>query len=77
MRSKRGCAATVSTAASRNVVRPCSSRFGRRKEDAVRFGRIGTQGQSTVQSFPNEAAAAKHAAKLCAQKTGKGYEEVL
>lgn len=43
----------------------------------VRFGRIGTQGQSTVKSFPDEAAAAKHAAKLCAQKTGKGYEEVL
>jgi DNA ligase-1 len=42
----------------------------------VRFGRIGTQGQSTVKSFPDETAASNHAAKLVREKTGKGYIEV-
>jgi DNA ligase-1 len=45
-------------------------------EVAVRFGRIGTQGQSNVKSFPDEAAAAKHAAKLIQEKQSKGYQEV-
>lgn len=39
----------------------------------VRFGRIGTQGQSSVKSFPDEVAAIKHAESLVKQKTGKGY----
>ena len=45
-------------------------------EVTVRFGRIGTQGQANVKSFPDEAAAAKHVAKLIGEKTGKGYQEV-
>lgn len=42
----------------------------------VRFGRIGTQGQTNVKPFADDAAAAKHAAKLIEEKTGKGYKEV-
>jgi predicted DNA-binding WGR domain protein len=42
----------------------------------VRFGRIGTQGQTQVKAFPDEAAAAKHVAKLIGEKVGKGYREV-
>ena len=42
----------------------------------VRFGRIGTQGQTQTKSFPDEAAAAKHVDKLVREKTGKGYHEV-
>lgn len=46
-------------------------------EVAVRYGRIGSQGQSNVKSFPDEGAAASHATKLIADKTGKGYSEIL
>lgn len=42
----------------------------------VQFGRIGTPGQSNAKSFPDQAAAAKHADKLIQEKTGKGYIEV-
>jgi predicted DNA-binding WGR domain protein len=42
----------------------------------VRYGRIGSEGQSNVKTFPDEAAAARHADKLIAEKTGKGYLEV-
>lgn len=45
-------------------------------EVTVRFGRIGTQGQVNEKSFPDEAAAAKHAEKLVEQKLGKGYQEI-
>ena len=41
----------------------------------VRYGRIGTQGQTQVKSFPDAAAAQKHATKLIEEKTGKGYAE--
>ena len=34
----------------------------------VRFGRIGTPGQSQTKSLPDSAAAAKHAEKLIAEK---------
>ena len=46
------------------------------KEVTVRYGRIGSEGQSNVKSFPNEAAAAAHVEKLIREKTGKGYCEV-
>jgi predicted DNA-binding WGR domain protein len=46
------------------------------KETLVRFGRNGTNGQSSVKSFADEAAAQDHAAKLILEKTGKGYVEV-
>lgn len=41
----------------------------------VRFGRIGSKGQTNVKSFPDEAAAEKHVAKLIAEKMAKGYRE--
>ena len=41
----------------------------------VRFGRIGTAGQTQTKSFADPAAAQKHADKLAAQKLGKGYRE--
>jgi DNA ligase 1 len=41
----------------------------------VRFGRIGTQGQTQVKSFTAAAAAARHTEKLIDEKTKKGYVE--
>ena len=45
-------------------------------EVSVRFGRNGTQGQTTTKIFPDAAAARQHADKLIRQKTGKGYVAV-
>jgi DNA ligase-1 len=45
-------------------------------EVTVRFGRIGTQGQTQTKAFPDEGAACKHMAKLIEEKVGKGYVEV-
>lgn len=45
-------------------------------EHTVRFGRIGTAGQSKTKSFADAAAADADAKKLIAEKTGKGYAEV-
>jgi DNA ligase 1 len=42
----------------------------------VRFGRIGTTGQEQTKTFPDQAAADKHAAKLINEKTSKGYVEL-
>jgi len=42
----------------------------------VRYGRIGSAGQTNTKSFANESAAETHAAKLVLEKTGKGYQEV-
>ncbi len=42
----------------------------------VRYGRIGTKGQTSTKSFADAAAAAQHAAKLIAEKTDKGYCEM-
>lgn len=44
-------------------------------EVTVRFGKIGTNGQTTIKSFGSDADAAKHADKLIAEKTKKGYVE--
>jgi DNA ligase-1 len=44
-------------------------------EVTVRFGRIGTNGQTQTKSFADSVAAAKHAEKLITEKTGKGYKE--
>jgi DNA ligase-1 len=41
----------------------------------VRFGRLGTNGQTQTKSFANEAAAQAHMEKLIEEKTEKGYEE--
>lgn len=45
-------------------------------EVTVRFGRIGTAGQTKTKTFASEAAATQEAAKLIAEKTGKGYHEM-
>ena len=42
----------------------------------IQFGRIGTSGQFVTKSFPDEAAAAKHADKVTREKIVKGYAEV-
>ena len=41
----------------------------------VRSGKIGALGQSRTKELPDERTAAKHVAKLVAEKTGKGYVE--
>ncbi len=41
----------------------------------VRFGRIGTDGQTKVKSFASAALAKEAAARLVAEKMGKGYAE--
>jgi predicted DNA-binding WGR domain protein len=46
------------------------------REVTVRFGRIGTRGQTQVKGFPDDAAAARHVEKLVAQKIAKGYVEI-
>ena len=43
----------------------------------VRYGRIGSGGQTQSKSFGDTAAAQKHADKLIAAKTQKGYSEVV
>jgi predicted DNA-binding WGR domain protein len=45
-------------------------------EVTVRFGRNGTNGQTTTKTFSDDAAAEKHAEKLALQKLAKGYIEV-
>jgi predicted DNA-binding WGR domain protein len=42
----------------------------------VRFGRIGTAGQSQTKSFADEARAKREAGNLIAEKVKKGYVEV-
>ncbi|AGL13695.1 DUF4132 domain-containing protein [Actinoplanes sp. N902-109] len=44
-------------------------------EVTVRWGRVGTTGQSKVKDFADPASAAAHETKLVAEKTKKGYEE--
>jgi DNA ligase-1 len=41
----------------------------------VRYGRIGTNGQTQTKTFPDAAAAARHTEKLVKEKTEKGYME--
>ncbi len=41
----------------------------------VRYGRLGTHGQVQNKSFDHATAAERHADKLIAQKTAKGYVE--
>ncbi|MFO0957391.1 MAG: DNA ligase [Isosphaeraceae bacterium] len=45
-------------------------------EVTVRYGRIGTDGQSKAKTLPDEAGAIRHAEGLIREKTGKGYAEV-
>ena len=46
-------------------------------EVTVRFGRIGTAGQTQTKTLPDAGAAAKHVEKLVASKTAKGYLETV
>ena len=41
----------------------------------VRFGRIGTQGQTQTKTLPDADAAERHVEKLIGEKTKKGYVE--
>jgi DNA ligase-1 len=41
----------------------------------VRYGKIGTDGQSKTKDFADEAAAIRHAEGLIGEKMGKGYRE--
>ena len=41
----------------------------------VRFGRIGTEGQTQVKTLADADTATSHAEKLVAQKLAKGYSE--
>jgi predicted DNA-binding WGR domain protein len=47
------------------------------KDVTIRFGRIGTQGQTQTKTIGNADAAARHAEKLIASKTAKGYMETV
>lgn len=42
----------------------------------VRYGRIGTNGQSQTKSFTSPTAAGQHAEKQIASKLAKGYREL-
>jgi predicted DNA-binding WGR domain protein len=46
-------------------------------EVTVRFGRIGTEGQTQVKTLADADAAAKHADKQIASKLAKGYLETV
>lgn len=46
------------------------------KSHTVRYGKLGSKGQSKTKTFADEAAANKDAEKLIASKTKKGYAEV-
>ena len=50
-------------------------RVGPQGRRPVRFGRIGTAGQSQTKSFANDAKAQHEADKLIAEKLKKGYVE--
>jgi len=43
----------------------------------IRFGRIGTEGQTQTKTLPNADAAATHAERLMASKLAKGYRETV
>jgi DNA ligase-1 len=46
------------------------------KSVTVRYGRIGTDGQSKSKDFDDESAAVRHAERLIDEKVGKGYREI-
>lgn len=46
------------------------------REVVVRYGRIGSDGQSKAKTFADEATASRHVEGLIEEKTGKGYGEV-
>jgi predicted DNA-binding WGR domain protein len=46
-------------------------------EVSIRFGRIGTLGQTQVKTLADAVTATKHAEKLVGQKLAKGYRETV
>ena len=44
---------------------------------SIRYGRIGTNGQSQTKSFQSEAEAQRFAEKQCSAKAAKGYLELV
>lgn len=46
------------------------------REVTVRYGRIGSNGQTQTKSFTDPAVAAQHAGKQIAAKLAKGYREL-
>jgi len=46
------------------------------REVTVRFGRIGSVGQSDTKTFPDASAAERFAERKIREKTGKGYREI-
>jgi predicted DNA-binding WGR domain protein len=75
------CGASLGIDLQRLITCPCGSdKFweitARGAEVSVRFGRNGTNGQTTTKAFPDAAAARQHADKLIRQKTGKVYVSV-
>jgi len=46
------------------------------REVTVRYGRIGSNGQTQTKSFTSDSAAADHAEKQIASKLAKGYREL-
>ena len=51
--------------------------FQSNNEVTVRFGRIGTNGQTQTKALADADAATKHVEKLVKEKTGKGYQETV
>ena len=45
-------------------------------EVIVEYGRVGTNGQRVVKTFPDADRAQREAAKLTLEKTRKGYQEI-
>ncbi len=45
------------------------------KDVTVRYGRLGTEGQSQTKSFATDQKAQEHADKLIESKVAKGYQE--
>ncbi len=46
-------------------------------EVTIRFGRIGTEGQTQVKTLPDADAAMQHADRLIDSKLAKGYRETV
>jgi predicted DNA-binding WGR domain protein len=46
-------------------------------EVTIRFGRIGTEGQTQTKTLPDADAATRHAEKMISSKVAKGYREAV
>ena len=75
----RSCRLDSSFDASLRAQRGKSNKFWEIEVDGksftVRYGRIGTNGQTQTKTFPDEARTTREAQKLIAEKVKKGYTE--